>query len=196
MTAGGNPAGVRLLSAITGSCSPAVVAIEPEREKDFLRSIPIFGGLQDAALERICGMLETHEVAAGTVVCQQGELGRSMYIVRRGDVVVRRNNSSGSTVKVTRLGSGEFFGETTLIEISPRSYSVTAENPATLYTITNKSLYSLYRDDLNAYVMVLGNLARELSRRLRKAENRVCELAEENGDERTQILSNEISKSG
>ena len=59
------------------------------------------------------------------------------------------------------------------------SASVQVEKPATLYRLTNKDLYRLYQEDVQSYVMVIQNLARELSRRLRKAEQRICEMAEE-----------------
>lgn len=162
---------------------------DPVNAKEFLRSIPIFGGLEDKPLERLCQLLEEQSVPKGTVVCKQGETGRSMFIVREGEVLVRRAGDHGQLIRVVRMGKGEFFGESTLIEIHARSASVVVEKPARLLTLTNKDLLTLYREDPHAYVMIVMNLARELSRRLRRAENRICELAEQVEDDRTQILS-------
>ena len=103
------------------ACLPVAIALEPA--KAFLRAIPIFGGLEDHALARIVGMIEECTLPSGTVVCKQGDLGRTMYIVRTGEVLLTRVSESGAAVRVTRLGPGEFFGETTLLEIHACSSS-------------------------------------------------------------------------
>ncbi len=50
-------------------------------------------------------------------------------------------------------------------------------------------LYRLYREDVKAYVLVLQNINRELCRRLRKADSRLTQIADEAHDEVTQIRS-------
>ena len=99
-----------------------------------------------------------------------------MYVVASGEVEVRRANSKGEQVPIVRLGRGELFGEMTLIEIQPRSATVVVTEPSTLYALTKKDLYTLYVEDLNAYILVLQNICRQLSRRLRKADSRISEL--------------------
>jgi len=161
---------------------------QPQDTKTFLRNIPIFGGLQDHGLDQLLRLLEEKTFAVGESVLRQGDTARSMFIVRAGEVVVRRAAPSGMMMKVVRLGPGEFFGETTLIEIHPSDVSIVVERPAVLYALSNRALYQLYQQDQPAYTMVVLNIARELSRRLRKAEARVCELADAAADdEHTQI---------
>jgi CRP-like cAMP-binding protein len=74
------------------------------------------------------------------------------------------------------LEAGDFFGEMTLIEMQNRSASVVAESPTVLYELTARKLYTCYKADIHAYVMVMQNIARELCRRLRRADNRIAEL--------------------
>jgi CRP/FNR family transcriptional regulator, cyclic AMP receptor protein len=151
----------------------------PAPSKDFLRSIALFGGLEDASLERIQGMLIQHLFPPSAIVCAEGERGRSMYVVASGEVEVRRGNSNGAQIPIVRLGRGEFFGEMTLVEIQPRAATVVVTEPATLYAMTNRDLYALYLEDPNAYVLVLQNICRQLARRLRKADGQICELLSE-----------------
>jgi CRP-like cAMP-binding protein len=151
----------------------AVSVADLEQTKAFLRNIPIFGGLQDPGLEKLIRMMEQQSFKVGTVVAKQGESGRSMYIVRAGELIVKRQ-VFGGPVRVVRIKPGDFFGETTLIEIHPMSASVVVEQDATLYRLTNRDLYRLYQEDPQAYVMVVMNLSRELCRRLRKAEQRIA----------------------
>lgn len=158
-----------------------------ESLKQFLVRTPFFGGLEDEALVRIIGMLVERTHPVGATIFREGESGRSMYIVHTGELVVCRAGLSGHLVKMVRLREGDFFGETTLIEMQPRSNTVVVEREARLLELTNMDLYALYRKDVKAYVMVLQNINRELCRRLRKADVRITEFADEAGDEATQI---------
>jgi hypothetical protein len=47
-----------------------------------------------------------------------------------------------------------------------------------LYELTARNLYAYYKADIHAYVIVMQNINRELCRRLRRADNRIAELAD------------------
>src|ERR1041384_6829081 len=108
-----------------------------EERKEFLTRTPFFGGLEDAALERVIGMLVDKEFPVGANVFREGEQGRSMYIVRSGELVKSQSGHSGFAVRLMRFQSGDFFGENTLIEMQPRQFTVTVERAAKLYELTN-----------------------------------------------------------
>jgi CRP-like cAMP-binding protein len=163
------------------------MGIEQGDFKTFLEGIPVFGGLSDGTLHRIVGMLHEQEFQPHDVVCREGETGTSMYVIGAGEVVLCKTGESGKQVRVVRMGRGDFFGETTLIEMQPRAATAIAEAPTTTYALSNKDLYRLYREDIQGYVMIIQNIARELSRRLRRADGRITEMAEDAGDEHTQI---------
>ena len=154
--------------------------------KEFLARTPFFGGLDDRSLDLLIGMLDARAAGAGEVVFREGDVGRSMYIVGTGDVVALQGDET-QRVKLMRFRQGDFFGETTLIEMQPRPFSAVAESPSQLYELTGRRLYELYQRDIRAYVMVLQNINRELCRRLRAASARLSEIATECGDEETQI---------
>jgi CRP/FNR family cyclic AMP-dependent transcriptional regulator len=154
---------------------------------EFLPSIALFGGLEEPTLRRIIDLMQEHVCPAGSVICKQGEVGRSMYVVRKGEAVVYRETEHGHRVKMVRMGEGEFFGEMTLIDIMKRSASVMVEGEALLYSLGNRELYKLYQDDVPGYVMVLQNICRELSRRLRSTNQKLSDLAEEVHEESTLI---------
>jgi CRP-like cAMP-binding protein len=150
---------------------------------EWLPSIAVFGGLAPATLERVIGMLGEHHFETGAEVCRQGEAGRAMFLVRRGEVMVCRDMEDGRRLKMVRMGEGEFFGEMTLIDIQKRSATVVVEKPALLFSLGNRDLYRLFQDDVPGYVMILQNLCRELSRRLRVTNQRLQTLAEEVDDD-------------
>src|SRR4051812_40053027 len=155
--------------------------------KEFLSRTPFFGGLPDETMGRLVKMLVERSFKAGAEVFRQGDQGKSMYVVNSGELVANQAGGSGGNVRLMRFFEGDFLGEMTLIEMQPRPYTVIVERDAKLWELTNLDLYQLYRQDVKGYVLVLQNINRELCRRLRRAGNRITEVADEHEDERTQI---------
>ena len=155
--------------------------------KTFLTATPFFGGLDDGQLDRLIGMLVPRQYAAGQCVFVEGQQGRSMYIVHSGELLVCKAGESGRAIHMSRLGPGDFFGEMTLIAMQPRSATVRVEAPSLVYELTAQNLYAYYKADVHAYVMVLGNINRELCRRLTQADQRIAEIADRSRDSMTQI---------
>ena len=58
-------------------------------------------------------------------------------------------------IRMAGLEPGAFFGEMTLIEMQNRSATVVAESPTVLYELTARNLYTYYKADIHAYVMVM-----------------------------------------
>jgi CRP/FNR family transcriptional regulator, cyclic AMP receptor protein len=151
--------------------------------KQFLVATPFFGGLPDASLDLLISMLVERRFDAGAAVVTEGEPGSSMYIVHTGELVVSKLGQLGHVIRMTGLGPGDFFGEMTLIEMQNRSATVIAESPTVVYELTTRNLYAFYKADIYAYVMVVQNINRELCRRLRRANDRIAELADTHPDE-------------
>jgi CRP/FNR family transcriptional regulator, cyclic AMP receptor protein len=154
----------------------ASMAVSSPDLKAFLIATPFFGGLSDASLDLLVSMLVERRFDAGATVVAEGEQGRSMFVVHSGTLVVSKLGHAGQVLRMSGLEPGDFFGEMTLIEMQNRSATVVAESPTVLYELTAKNLYTCYKADIHAYVMVLQNINRELCRRLRRNDNRIAEL--------------------
>ena len=147
--------------------------------KVFLRRAPIFGGLEGRSLQSVINVLKPLTVPAGQPIFSEGELGRTMYLLHKGEVEVRGKSQGGRLVPIVRLGPGECFGEMALVELQPRSATVVTTRRTSLYSLTNLDLWKLFQEDNYAYVIVLQNICRLLSRRLRKADSRICDFVDE-----------------
>ena len=165
------------------------MAVSSPDLKAFLVATPLFGGLSDASLDLLISMLVERRFEVGATVVAEGEPGRSMYIVHSGELVVSKLGESGRAIRMTGLGPGDFFGEMTLIEVQNRSATVVADSPTVLYELTARNLYTYYKADIYAYVMVIQNINRELCRRLRRANDRIAELADASRGHRARPVS-------
>jgi CRP/FNR family cyclic AMP-dependent transcriptional regulator len=144
--------------------------------KAFLLDTPFFGGLSNASLDVLVSMLVERRFAAGETVVAEGEPGRSMFVVHAGSLTVTRKIDAARSMRLTTLGPGDFFGEMTLIAMQNRSATITADEPVLLHELSARNLYTFYKADVHAYVLVMQNVNRELCRRLCRADNHLAAL--------------------
>ena len=64
-----------------------------------------------------------------------------------------------------------------MLDMQERSATVRAVAPSRLLTITSEDLDALYRFDLKSYALIVLNVARDLSRRLRVTDGLLAEFA-------------------
>jgi CRP/FNR family cyclic AMP-dependent transcriptional regulator len=147
-----------------------------EEVRRFLFGTSFFGGLAPEVKDTVLSMLKERRIAAGEVVFEEGDDGKSMYIVGKGALIVQRHCPHGTDARLMMMRPGDFFGVTTLIEMERRPFSARAEVDSVLYELTNVDLYQLYRKDQKTYLLVLQNINRELCRKLRKAAQRIAAL--------------------
>lgn len=145
-------------------------------DAEFLRQQPVFGGVGERAMAAILPLLREHRFAAGDTIVQEGDEGDSLFVVCSGTVeVVKRWCAAGEqTVRERRiavLGVGDVFGEMELIDTQRRSATVRACGAVTAVALTNGGLLEIYQADPPTFTLIVLNLARELSRRLRAIDD-------------------------
>ena len=142
-----------------------------------LRDIGLFGALSDDVLEHLAASLKTRRVQAGESIFREGEPAREMYVVLDGEFEVVKKSRRGRDTRVAILGPADAFGEMSVIDMQNRSASVRALAPSRLLRMTTEDMDSLYRFDLKAYALIVLNIARDLSRRLRVTDGILADFA-------------------
>jgi CRP/FNR family cyclic AMP-dependent transcriptional regulator len=136
-----------------------------------LREIGLFGGLDETTLEILSKSLPAEQILVGQRVVAEGDAAREMFVVVSGELEVLKKTPSGGEVRVAMLGPGDWFGEMAIVDVQPRSATVRSLAPSLLVRISAEHVDKLlYRRDLKAYSLLIMNIARELSRRLRVAD--------------------------
>src|SRR4051812_34341782 len=146
-------------------------SVRPAITKATLREIGLFGGISDEALDLLAAELPQRRAESGSAVVSEGDSASEMYIVIAGELEVVKRALDGSTVRVAMLGPGDWFGEMAILDVQPRSASVRALAPSLLLSMGADHVERLlYRYDVKDYALLVMNIARELSRRLRVAD--------------------------
>ncbi len=144
-------------------------------DNKFLHCHSLFGGLDDCELDEIRHHFTERSYKPGENILTEGEPNNSLFFIINGDVsIIKENNDpdhpgakSGNKVLLTRMHTGDTFGEMELIDIQPCAATVRADTETTVYTFTNLDLYQLSKWNQKTFSMIIMNLAREISRRLR-----------------------------
>jgi CRP/FNR family transcriptional regulator, cyclic AMP receptor protein len=149
---------------------------DPPITADTLRDIGLFGALPDETLTYLCQSLPTLPFPPGEVIFREGDAGRDMFVVLAGELEVMKHSRTGHDARVAMLGIHDWFGEMSLLDVQPRSATVRVIAPCTLLRISSADLDALYRHDLKSYTLIVLNVARELSRRLRVADGLLADI--------------------
>lgn len=150
-----------------------------------LREIGLFGGLGDHVLQGLADTLELLELQPGAVAFREGDSGREMFVLLAGEMEVLKRSKRDVEARVAVLGPSDWFGEMSILDVMPRSATVRAISPSRLMRVTAHDLDALYRRDLKSYTLLVLNIAREMSRRLRVADSLLAELVANMLDEYT-----------
>ena len=144
-----------------------------DSDLDRLADMPIFGGVAASALAFLLARAERVQVPVRGAYFHEGEPGSSMYVLRSGSVEVFRSRHGYRDV-LGRLGPGDCFGEMAMLDLYPRSATVQAVEDSSALAISHGLLFELYGQSPEPFTIMMMNLARELSRRLREADDRLA----------------------
>lgn len=147
----------------------------PDSKLQLLQDMPIFGGITRRVLQTILAHAPLRRLRKGEYFFREGDPANSMFVLERGQVVVLKR-WQGRNYRLRILRDGDCFGEMALMDLSPRSASVKAVDACIALELSINCLYSIYRDDLEQFTLIQMNMGREVSRRLREADDRAFQL--------------------
>lgn len=173
VTAAGIPARKALVQPTIVNCNAweKLINMEPSRLA-LLQQMPVFGGIRNDVIEFLLGLSNSVTLPGGAYFFREGDQGEALYVLEGGSVAVLKT-ARGRPVLLRQLGAGDCFGEMALLDMSPRSASVRALEDCRAIEIPIAGLMQLYQRDLEQFALIEMNMAREISRRLREADERL-----------------------
>lgn len=136
---------------------------------DFLATVQLFSGLDRSELQRFADVTREKFYPKGSVILFENDPGDSLFVVRSGRVKVVLIGEDGREVILGVLGVSEHFGELSLIDDRPRSAHVIAMEDSHLLVLRRED----FRARVEASPKVAWALLAELSRRLRRADDKI-----------------------
>jgi CRP-like cAMP-binding protein len=107
-------------------------------------------------------------IPAGTVIFEEDDPGKEMYIIHEGRVrIVIRVRSIETTL--AELDRGDFFGEMAILEKSNRSATAIAATDLKVLVLDENTFLSVIRSDPDVALAIM----REMAERLRHTDERI-----------------------
>jgi CRP-like cAMP-binding protein len=125
---------------------------------------PLLVNLTPEQLSRVSRAGDVESYNPNEQIVVEGSLGDALFLILSGQVAVHRGNQTFAT-----LGPGEFFGEMSLVEPSPRSATVTSMQATFLFRLPHDALRTMIAEDPNVASILLVQVIKTLSDRLRRA---------------------------
>ncbi len=144
----------------------------------FLRGVPLFEDLGSRDIGYLIQSLFKKTYAEGEPLFEEGDIGRALFIIETGAVELVKRGPDGRTQVLASMTDGDFFGEMALIEELPRSASALAITDTTVYLLYRTRLFGLVKSRPRVGVIILSQLVKLLSARLRSTSERLVSTAE------------------
>jgi CRP/FNR family cyclic AMP-dependent transcriptional regulator len=144
-----------------------------EENKLFLRRIPLLATLSEQQLDALAAGSARRSFPRGRTIVAEGEPSQSLYVLLSGRAKVQRSDTEGKEVILAVLGSGDWFGEMSMIDDAPRSASVITLEPCEFMAIEKASFRKLLAESPEVSMAVM----RQLVGRLREADRKIETLA-------------------
>lgn len=108
--------------------------------------LPLLSSLNITELQDVVDAFDIVRMKAGRAVIRQGDTGRSMYIITRGQCRVSCNTPDFERLELARLEPGDFFGEWSVMSGDYRRHAwVEAETDLELLELDDTAMAKLIR---------------------------------------------------
>ncbi|HVN95308.1 MAG TPA: cyclic nucleotide-binding domain-containing protein [Syntrophorhabdaceae bacterium] len=135
-----------------------------------LSEIAIWGGVSEEQRDKIFKRLETGVFKKGEYVFQKGDEPSYIYIVRNGKIGLLIGQGEVNLEK-TILTAGACFGVASLMAMQRHTSTAVALEESEVMALSRQSLLKLRHDDVELFVLLMMNIARELARRLKLTDD-------------------------
>jgi CRP/FNR family cyclic AMP-dependent transcriptional regulator len=128
-----------------------------------LSAVPLFAGCSKRELTHVAKAGTEVTKEAGSVVVDQGQMGREAFVILEGTVDIERAGR-----KITSLGTGDVVGELALLDHGPRTASVVCVTDCSLFVLDQRH----FREVLEKYPSIALKLLGTLAERIREFDRK------------------------
>lgn len=139
----------------------------------FLKKIELFRELDEHEFDELTKSVNEKKFKKDDLLFRENGPREDIFIIFDGEVELFKSNQYGEELRLTYLGNGDFLGEGSLAYDSPHSISARALNDTVVLTI-NKDFFT---KSAVTTLKVFSNITRVMSRRMRKANNKLINPA-------------------
>ena len=143
---------------------------------DIIRASTLVVGLSDKQIRTLAQHAKLRQYEDRQLVAKEGAQSEYLFILKKGTLIVEKGSPDPFVLNTLREPS-TFFGEISLIDAKPHSASIRSQGVSEVLVFHKKDLVSFFLHHPDAQMSMVLNMARELSSRLREADERLVQQA-------------------
>ncbi len=132
--------------------------------------------LSPAELRRLESLFIPRSFEPDSVVFQEGDEGKELFVIGEGEVEIRKKSASGEPMTLARLGSGNFFGELSFIDQRPRSAAAVARGTLHVYVVPAETLERAIEYNVGAALYLTSIICKIMAHRLHETLHKIASL--------------------
>lgn len=121
-----------------------------------------FPDISDHEANELIAIGEVRVYAPDTVLCREGNIEDTFYIILEGEVLVSKIINQIREHPVNPLRKGDFFGEYALIHDAPRTATVITAHPTTVLEIRRTDFNHLLKQSSSMAIAMVRHVSRRL----------------------------------
>ncbi len=145
-------------------------------EPGTLQQYSLFGGLLEDQINQVLPHVEYNIYEPGAALMVEGERNDKIYFIVHGRVDIRKDGNV-----LLHLSEGDTLGEMEVLDVMPSAATGLVVEKSMIASISNKALRQIYKQDAGIFSLMIMNLARDLSRRLRRMDEWHSWIPKEDG---------------
>ena len=144
-----------------------------------LQAIPMFKELSKKDISLVTKLINSRSYIAGEQIFTQGDPGLGLYIIRNGEVTIKKFTSESEGLHLATLFKGDFFGELALIDGEKRSASAIAKTDTKIAVIFKPDLDEFIEKYPQKGIKILKGVLQIITYRLRKMDDDFLSIKEQ-----------------
>lgn len=135
------------------------------------QKVPVFKGMTTERLMRTLATADFFPVEPGDAIFLEGEKGNSFFVLITGEVIIQKRKGD-AVMELARLGSGECFGEMSLVGNQIRTATVRAASKC----VTIRFMREIIDANPEAAHFIYRNIANILAGRLEQSSGKLADV--------------------
>lgn len=100
-----------------------------------LKTFPYFDQMSSDLLRELVLRGQTVAMPTGEIICREGEMSTSMYVILAGEVAVFKHDEAEEEIALAVLKAGDFLGELAFLDNQPRSATAVCQTDCELFVL-------------------------------------------------------------
>jgi small-conductance mechanosensitive channel/CRP-like cAMP-binding protein len=130
-----------------------------------LRQIDFLRNMSEEEMRLLVPNVQVHEFGTGETLFSQGDIGDTMYVIRRGKIEVLGRTDNGAKRSIAVLSRPQIIGEAAMMTGEPRNATCRAQSDVEVLELSRESFSELFKQHPEAVEQISEVIANRASER-------------------------------